>query len=389
MYCAREYSYFDRNHAGAVRGKIGAELRKRGPWTLKPTDPQSENESGVPRRDDRNPRGAARAEAARIGLAATPSAAWQRRGSRSRLGWLRWTLLVPVLAFTAWTVAGILKHSLNGSLATEEARYGIESPQASGAASGRAGAAVPKNAPARKDESGDPQEKPWNDPAKWTDGFGDGTPDFLRLTGEADRQAFRRWFVLIADYQAMRPVAQVPKEIVDCASLLRYAYREALKKHDAGWMKDTGMEVAALPGEIGAWHYPETPLGAGLFRVTPGPFERGDESGGAFAQFADAKTLMDRNTYLVSRNVWQAEPGDLLFYRQFGQLSPWHSMIVTRVGADAAVVYDTGEDHGAPGELRRVELTELLGHPEPQWRPLASNPNFMGVYRWNILRGSS
>ena len=33
-------------------------------------------------------------------------------------------------------------------------------------------------------------------------------------------------------------------------------------------------------------------------------------------------------------------------------------------------------------------LTELLAHPQPEWRPLSSNPNFMGVYRWNILRGS-
>ena len=52
------------------------------------------------------------------------------------------------------------------------------------------------------------------------------------------------------------------------------------------------------------------------------------------------------------------------------------------------MVYDTGEDHGNPGELRRVLLSELLDHPQPQWRPLPGNPNFLGVYRWNILRGT-
>jgi uncharacterized protein YfaT (DUF1175 family) len=109
---------------------------------------------------------------------------------------------------------------------------------------------------------------------------------------------------------------------------------------------------------------------------------------GAFAQFADAKTLVERNAYFVSRDVRQALPGDLLFYRQFGQSSPWHSMIVARVGAEAAVVYDTGTDHGQTGELRRVALAELLDHPQPQWRPLPGNPNFLGVYRWNILRGT-
>jgi uncharacterized protein YfaT (DUF1175 family) len=222
----------------------------------------------------------------------------------------------------------------------------------------------------------------------WTDRFGDGTPDFLRLTDPADQAAFRQWFTLIADYQAIRPKSQIPAEITDCASLLRYSYREALKRHDDTWFVATGIELAALPGEIRAWRYPETPLGAGLFRVRPGSFEAADTTDGAFAQFADAKTLVERNAYLVSRNVREAQPGDLLFYRQFGQSSPWHSMIVTRIGGQAAVVYDTGADHGQTGELRRVALAELLDHPQPQWRPVTANPNFLGVYRWNILRGT-
>jgi uncharacterized protein YfaT (DUF1175 family) len=222
----------------------------------------------------------------------------------------------------------------------------------------------------------------------WTDRFGDGTPDFLRLTDPADQAAFRQWFTLIADYEAIRPKAEVPAEITDCASLLRFSYREALKRHDDSWFVATGIDVAALPGEIRQWRYPDTPLGAGLFRVRPGSFEAADATNGAFAQFADAKTLVDRNAYRVSRDVREAEPGDLLFYRQFGQSSPWHSMIVTRIGGQAAVVYDTGTDHGKAGELRRVALAELLDHPQPQWRPLAANPNFLGVYRWNILRGT-
>jgi uncharacterized protein YfaT (DUF1175 family) len=222
----------------------------------------------------------------------------------------------------------------------------------------------------------------------WTDRFGDGTPDFLRLTDPADQAAFRQWFTLIADFQAIRPRAEVPAEIADCAGLLRYAYREALKRHDDSWFVVTGIEALALPGEIRAWRYPETPLGAGLFRVRPGSFEAADAANGAFAQFADAKTLVERNAYFVSRDVRAAQPGDLLFYRQFGQSSPWHSMIVTRISGQTAVVYDTGTDHGKAGELRRVALAELIDHPQPQWRPVPGNPNFLGVYRWNILRGT-
>jgi uncharacterized protein YfaT (DUF1175 family) len=236
----------------------------------------------------------------------------------------------------------------------------------------------------------------------WGDRFGDGTPDFARLTDPADQAAFRRWFTLIAEYQAVRPPAAVPPEIADCASLLRYSYRESLKRHDENWLTASGIEVSAPPGEIRSWNYPHTPLGTALFRVRPGAFQPGDLSDGAFAQFADAKTLVEVNTYFVSRDVRAALPGDLLFYRQFGQSSPWHSMIVINSGANAEVVYDTGPDHsqsihgrgpvgrdsGQRGELRRVLLSELLDHPEPQWRPLAGNPNFLGVYRWNILRGN-
>lgn len=218
----------------------------------------------------------------------------------------------------------------------------------------------------------------------FTDRSGDGTPDFLRLTDPADQAAFRRWFTAIAEFQAVRPRSEVPPEIVDCASLLRYAYREALRRHGGQWFAATGMEIGAPPGEIRAWHYPDTPLGLGLFRVTAGPFTAADLQNGAFAQFADARTLVERNAYRVSRDVRAALPGDLLFWRQFGQSSPWHSMIVLKGGE---VVYDTGPDHGNPGELRRVRIAELLEHPDARWRPLESNSNFLGVYRWNILRG--
>ena len=224
--------------------------------------------------------------------------------------------------------------------------------------------------------------------AGWSDSFGDGTPDFLRLTDPADQAAFRRWFVSIAVFEAGLPPDKLPSEIVDCASLLRFAYRESLKRHDAVWLKDTGVEVSASPGEIRAWSYPHTPLGAGLFRVRPGAFEPGDAANGAYAEFADAKTLVELNSYRVGRDVRQALPGDLLFYRQFGHASPWHSMIVVRGGTQAEVVYDTGPDHGRPGELRRVLVSELVDHPQPEWRPVTSNSNFLGVFRWNILRGA-
>jgi uncharacterized protein YfaT (DUF1175 family) len=49
------------------------------------------------------------------------------------------------------------------------------------------------------------------------------------------------------------------------------------------------------------------------------------------------------------------------------------------------VVYHTGPIGSHAGEIRRLTVSELLHHPEPRWRPLEGNTNFLGVYRWNIL----
>jgi uncharacterized protein len=230
----------------------------------------------------------------------------------------------------------------------------------------------------------------------WADRYGDGTPDFLRLDSPADRESFRRWFTLIAEYQTFRQPAEVPAEINDCAALLRYSYRQALHTHDSAWTRETGITPSADPGTIAQYRYPFTPLGAALFRVQPGAAAESDARSGAFAEFADAKTLKSLNTHFVSRDLRDAEPGDLLFYRQLETDEPYHSMIYIGQSSwmpvpisdwrGAIVVYHTGQIGGAPGEMRRVTLAELLNHPSPRWRPVAGNSNFLGVYRWNILR---
>jgi uncharacterized protein len=218
-----------------------------------------------------------------------------------------------------------------------------------------------------------------------TDSSGDGTPDFLRLHDGVDRQAFRAWFASIAEAVADLPPEKVPAEINDCSALLRYAYREALRNHDEGWIHDAQWTEGVPGPSIRQYHYPQTPLGAALFRITPGGFQPGDLNDGSFAQFADARTLMQRDTHFVSRDVRVARRGDLLFYRQLGQNSPYHSMIVTGDNADW-VVYDTGPIGKERGEVRRVSTEDLLHHPDLRWRPVVGNSNFLGVYRWNILR---
>ena len=223
-----------------------------------------------------------------------------------------------------------------------------------------------------------------------SDSFGDGTPDFLRLHTAQDRQAFRSWFTSIAEAQLDQP--KLPPEIVDCAALLRFAYREALHAHDETWLSSHPTE-SPRPS-IRQYVYPQTPLGANLFRVRPGPFLPEDLGNGTFAQFADARTLMERNTFLVGRDLRLARPGDLIFYRQLDQNSPYdvsgatqyHSPFHSMIFCGEEVVYHTGPIHRGKGEMRRLLLNDLMHHPDARWHPLPENANFLGVYRWNILR---
>ena len=226
-----------------------------------------------------------------------------------------------------------------------------------------------------------------------SDSYGDGTPDFLRLSDDTDVDSFRRWFTFLAESQYfLQP--RIPAEVHDCASLLSFAYREALRRHDGAWAAALSLpRLPAIP-EIKQYNYPHTPLGASLFRTRPGPFTSGDLQGGAFAEFADADSLRRFNTYFVSRRIQDARTGDLLFFRQDSQNSPFHAMILLERSAldgtaEPLLVYDTGAIAGGPGEIRRPTLQELLRYPDARWRPLPENRAFLGVYRWNILRGAN
>jgi uncharacterized protein YfaT (DUF1175 family) len=226
----------------------------------------------------------------------------------------------------------------------------------------------------------------------FSDSVGDGTPDFLRLHDSADQAAFRRWFTLLAEAQFYRK-QQLPKEIDDCASLLRYAYREALRGHDSTWANSLSLPLAPAGGEVRQYQYPFTPLGPSLFRIQAGSFVPEDLNTGSFAQFADAKTLWRFNSHFVGRDVSRARPGDLLFFRQQGHNLPFHAMIFLgpsqiEDGREPLVVYHTGAIGNSTGEIRRPAVAELINFPDPRWRPVPSNPSFLGVYRWNILQGT-
>lgn len=225
----------------------------------------------------------------------------------------------------------------------------------------------------------------------WSDSLGDGFPDAIRLESGQDRRNFIRWLTFLAEAPYYAPSRQVQEEVQDCAALIRYAYRNALSLHTAAWRRSTALPFEPGFGDIAKFAYPRWPLGRALFRARPGPLHPDDLVTGAFSEFADAATLLQYNTFFVSRDIRAAQPGDLIFFRQPTQREPFHTMLFVGnshfqpAGVDW-VVYHTGELDGHQGTIREVETSQLLDHPDPRWRPMTVNQNFLGVYRLEILR---
>jgi uncharacterized protein YfaT (DUF1175 family) len=225
----------------------------------------------------------------------------------------------------------------------------------------------------------------------WHDGLGDGFPDGARLDSAQDRENFTRWFTFLAETQYYSASPRTRVEVRDCAALVRFAYRNSLMAHSPAWREDAALPYDPGFGEIAKYHYPYGPLGRALFRSRPGPIAPDDLAQGAFVEFADSATLLRYNTHLIFRDVRAAAPGDLLFFHQPVQREPFHTMLFVGKsyyqphGSDW-IVYHTGDMDGHRGEIREVQTGTLLKHPDLHWRPLLNNPNFLGVYRLEILR---
>jgi uncharacterized protein len=231
--------------------------------------------------------------------------------------------------------------------------------------------------------------------ADWADSDDDGVPDAAELRSSDDRDSFRRWFAYIAEMQFYKLSDAWNEDQRDCAGLVRFAWREALRGHDRAWFQSIskgGEGYEAVAPDVKAYDLKRGPLGEKLFRADFGSFRRSDLADGKFSEFADANTLKTHNTKFISRDRRQALRGDLLFFHQpWVQKFPYHVMIFIgdgRHGGEGAgdwVVYHTGSSPDDEGEVKKVRLAVLDHHPDRRWRPVATNPNFLGFYRLNIL----
>lgn len=195
----------------------------------------------------------------------------------------------------------------------------------------------------------------------------------VRLADETDRAAFRSWFAFLADAQFVRRSA----DVTDCAALVRHAFREALRAHTAEWRRLN--DVPALPAFTDVRRPPRADGDAWpLFRVSA-------DTRSVSQEFADARSIVQFNSRRIGRDVRALQPGDLLYFVERDRRSDHLMVFVGRsrfeADGDDWVVYHTGPDGSDPGEVRKVTVRELVAHPRPRWRPIASNAQFAGIYR--------
>src|SRR5215475_1797039 len=76
--------------------------------------------------------------------------------------------------------------------------------------------------------------------AVWADSDDDGVPDAAELRSSDDRDSFRRWFAYIAEMQFYKLSEAWNEDQRDCAGLVRFAWREALRAHDRAWYQMMG-----------------------------------------------------------------------------------------------------------------------------------------------------
>ena len=225
------------------------------------------------------------------------------------------------------------------------------------------------------------------------DSDNDGIPDVEELRTYQDRDSFRRWFTAIAEIQFYQLSDQWNAEQRDCAGLARFAVREALRRHDRGWFQKMGPGYETVAADVGEFDLDHNPLGEKIFRTDFGSFDESDLRNGRFSEFADGRSLKNFNSVFVTRDRREAVAGDLLFfYQPWVQKFPYHVMIflgparVSPNGASDWVVYHTGSSPTDKGTVKKVELSVLDHHPDPRWRPVESNKNFLGFYRLKILQ---
>ena len=216
---------------------------------------------------------------------------------------------------------------------------------------------------------------------EFIDSDSDGFPDKLVLDLE-DAESFRAWFVNISAYQVIEFSSRWSSQERDCSGLIRFAAREALKRHDEQWFFDsdidkelwyekTGIDFRAIP-DVKKYNYPDIPILKNRIFIS---------NTGEFTYFADAYNLVRSSMIFKGRDLSVARPGDIIFFHHPSP-STFHSMIYTGDG----LIYHTGPlSETDSGVLKLWRMEDYLRTMPYQWLPIHNNENYLGVYAFKFL----
>ena len=156
-----------------------------------------------------------------------------------------------------------------------------------------------------------PSSTPSLSAAVWADSDDDGVPDAAELSSSDDRDSYRRWFAYIAEMQFYKLSGAWNEDQRDCAGLVRFAWREALRRHDRIWFQsisDGAEGYEAVAPDVA--DLKRSPLGEKLFRADFGSFRQSDLADGKFSD-SPTRARKNHNATFISRDRRQARRGDL------------------------------------------------------------------------------
>ncbi|HBJ81800.1 DUF1175 domain-containing protein [Pseudothermotoga sp.] len=212
----------------------------------------------------------------------------------------------------------------------------------------------------------------------------DGYPDCLVLS-ENDAEKFRNWFIWIGLSAIKNEPVLWNEHERDCAGLIRYCSREALKKHDGRWLERSNYS-GPIFDDVEKYNYPDIPLIVDkIFRIISGKYT----NPGEFSAFASARIMLENSLKFVSKDVEHALPGDIaVFFHPEDFEYPYHMMIyisdIYFLQNHRWFLYHTGPIGESAGEMRFVRY-ENLEKLDPSWSPREKNRYFLGFYRFKFL----
>ena len=203
--------------------------------------------------------------------------------------------------------------------------------------------------------------------------------DILELDNK-DSESFNLWFSNII-INIFNEDMLIPKNYSDCAGLIRFAYKEALKKHDQHWL-NTNNYKGFIYEDVRKYNYPEVPfINTDIFLVDDIVHDKN-----SYSNFASARYLIEYNMDYLGKNLINAKTGDILaFFHPNDVEFPYHLMIYIEQYNQRYVIYHTGPiSDKNPGELRLTKIDNLK-YSDPSWIADKENKNFLGYYRFKII----